>query len=145
MHIFIYSAEVVGQRIDHVVSTFTSNLAKPNSSQRARNCDSGRPLVYKRSNPSPTATKRPMRFVRRFRPRWVALSWLLLIAVLVNARRPPPLPRSFRELSSEEISSLLKAKDPVTNLDPSDPNSHLSKILIPRPGECIRYLEPVTG
>jgi hypothetical protein len=30
MQIFIYSAEVVGQRIDHVVSTFTSNLAKPN-------------------------------------------------------------------------------------------------------------------
>jgi glutaminyl-peptide cyclotransferase len=75
----------------------------------------------------------------------VALSWVLLIVVLVNARRPPPLPRSFRELSSEEISSLLKAKDPVTSLDPNDPNSHLSKILIPRPGECIGYLEPVTG
>ena len=30
MHIFIYSVEVVRQRIDHVASTFTSDLAKPN-------------------------------------------------------------------------------------------------------------------
>lgn len=60
---------------------------------------------------------------------------MLLILVLVNARRPPPLPRSFRELSSDEVSSLVYARDPLKNLDTNDPNSHLAKILIPRPGE----------
>ena len=75
-----------------------------------------------------------MRFFRRFTSGWVTLPWVLLAAVLVNAWRPPPLPRSFRELSAEEISSLVKTKDPLKNLDTNDPNSHLSKILIPRPG-----------
>lgn len=85
-----------------------------------------------------------MRFVRRFTPGWVALPWILLIAVLVNAQRPPPLPRSFRELSTEEISSLVNAKDPLKDLDPDDPNSYLSNILIPRPGERARSVGPVT-
>jgi hypothetical protein len=85
-----------------------------------------------------------MRFVRRFAPGLVTLPWVLLIAVvLVNARRPPPLPRSFRELSTEEVSSLVTAKDPLKDLDPNDPNSHLSRILIPRPGEWVLCLEPI--
>jgi len=78
-----------------------------------------------------------MRFVRWFAPGWVALPWVLFIAALVNARRPPPFPRSFPELSLEEVSSLVKFKDPLKNLDPNDPNSHLSNILIPRPRECV--------
>jgi len=86
-----------------------------------------------------------MRFVCRFTPGWVTLPWVLLIAaVLANARRPPPLPRSFRELSTEEVSSLVSAKDPLKDLDPSDPNSHLSRILIPRPGEYVGCLRPAT-
>ena len=109
----------------------------PNQNQvkKARNDNDAldRLLVYDRPGPSSAATKRAMRFVRWFTPGWV-----LFITVLVNARRPPPLPRSFLELSSEEISSLVKVKDPLKNLDPHDPNSHLSKILIPRPGECAR-------
>ena len=39
---------------------------------------------------------------------------------------------------------MVNAKDPLKDLDPNDPNSHLSRILIPRPGECVGYLEPVT-
>lgn len=41
--------------------------------------------------------------------------------------------RSFRELSPPEISSLVSTPDPAANLDPKDPKSHLSRILIPRP------------
>ena len=73
---------------------------------------------------------------------WATLSWVLLITILVNARRPPPLPRSFRELSPDEVSSLVDSKDALKNLDPNDPNSHLSKILIPRPRECVLLLRP---
>ena len=103
------------------------------------NDELGLPLVCDGPGSSSAAPKRAMRFVRWFTPGWV-----LLITVLVNARRPPPLPRSFLELSSEEISSLVKVKDPVKNLDPHDPNSHLSKILIPRVGECVRCAKLVT-
>ena len=42
--------------------------------------------------------------------------------------------RSFKELSSGQISSLVSFPDPAKNLDPSSPSSHLSKILIPRAG-----------
>ncbi|KAH9952082.1 hypothetical protein B0H21DRAFT_683717 [Amylocystis lapponica] len=41
--------------------------------------------------------------------------------------------RDFTQLSSDAISSLVSAPDPVRNVDPSNPSSHLSKILIPRP------------
>ncbi|KII89096.1 hypothetical protein PLICRDRAFT_40736 [Plicaturopsis crispa FD-325 SS-3] len=40
--------------------------------------------------------------------------------------------RAFPHLSSSDISSLVSSPDPVKNLDPSNPSSHLSKILIPR-------------
>lgn len=45
--------------------------------------------------------------------------------------------RSLQPLSSEDISKLLTIQDPVKNLDPSNPQSHLSKILIPRAGKPI--------
>ena len=83
-----------------------------------------------------------MRFVRRSTHGWVVLPWVLLISVLVNARRPPPLPRSFRELSQDEVLSLVDASDALKNLDTNDPNSHLSKILIPRPRECVFFSLP---
>ena len=103
--------------------------------------DSAGALAYNGPNPSPVAT---MRFLRLFTFGWVTLPWVLLIAVvLVDARRPPPLPRSFRELSTDEVSWLVDGKDPLKGLDPNDPNSHLSKILIPRPGEWLLFLKHV--
>ncbi|KAL4077265.1 hypothetical protein V8B97DRAFT_2081209 [Scleroderma yunnanense] len=41
--------------------------------------------------------------------------------------------RQFQELSSEQLVTLAGAVDPVKNVDPNDPQSHLSRILIPRP------------
>ncbi|EEB86634.1 hypothetical protein MPER_16343, partial [Moniliophthora perniciosa FA553] len=41
--------------------------------------------------------------------------------------------RDFVELSSPQVLSLIHTPDPVKNIDPSNPASHLSKILIPRP------------
>ncbi|KAI0064497.1 hypothetical protein BV25DRAFT_1800233 [Artomyces pyxidatus] len=41
--------------------------------------------------------------------------------------------RELPPLSTSSISTLTDSPDPIRNLDPSDPNSHLSKILIPRP------------
>lgn len=42
-------------------------------------------------------------------------------------------PRDLKKLSSGAISSLIAHPDPIRNIDPKNPNSHLSKILIPRP------------
>ncbi|THH27734.1 hypothetical protein EUX98_g6461 [Antrodiella citrinella] len=42
-------------------------------------------------------------------------------------------PRQFQDLSSDAISALVVHPDPVQNIDPNNPNSHLAKILIPRP------------
>ena len=55
--------------------------------------------------------------------------------------------RDFAELSPGQIQYLASTPDPLKNLDPDSRSSHLSKILIPRPGECelfclahLRYL-----
>lgn len=42
-------------------------------------------------------------------------------------------PRDLQKLSAGAISSLVSHPDPVRNIDPTNPSSHLSKILIPRP------------
>ncbi|KAM5531729.1 hypothetical protein V8D89_014578 [Ganoderma adspersum] len=42
-------------------------------------------------------------------------------------------PRDFTPLSSKAIASLVASPDPVRNVDPHNPTSHLSRILIPRP------------
>ena len=42
--------------------------------------------------------------------------------------------RELPSLSSNDIDKLVTATDPLINLDPSNPSSHLSKILIPRAG-----------
>lgn len=42
--------------------------------------------------------------------------------------------RELPALSSTDIAKLVAATDPLFNLDSSNPTSHLSKILIPRPG-----------
>lgn len=41
-------------------------------------------------------------------------------------------PREFKFLSNASIASLASTPDPVKNLDPANPQSHLSRILIPR-------------
>ncbi|KAI0081210.1 hypothetical protein K474DRAFT_1703956 [Panus rudis PR-1116 ss-1] len=41
--------------------------------------------------------------------------------------------RAFDHLSGDALSSLVSKLDPVKSIDKNDPNSHLSKILIPRP------------
>ena len=43
----------------------------------------------------------------------------------IQVSRLPPL-------SANDITKLVNATDPLKNLDPSIPTSHLSKILIPR-------------
>ncbi|KAI0699232.1 hypothetical protein BC835DRAFT_1267949 [Cytidiella melzeri] len=40
--------------------------------------------------------------------------------------------RDFKHLSQDAIASLIASPDPVRNIDPYNPSSHLSKILIPR-------------
>lgn len=41
--------------------------------------------------------------------------------------------RILTPLSDADVSLLVSARDPLRNLDPSNADSHLSKILIPRP------------
>lgn len=41
--------------------------------------------------------------------------------------------RAFAQLSVNAISSLVSSPDPVQNIDPFNPSSHLAHILIPRP------------
>ncbi|KIJ69129.1 hypothetical protein HYDPIDRAFT_144829 [Hydnomerulius pinastri MD-312] len=41
--------------------------------------------------------------------------------------------RDFKQLSAEQIATLVSSVDPVKNVDTRNPESHLSKILIPRP------------
>lgn len=49
--------------------------------------------------------------------------------------------RDLPQLSSDELSVLVTGvPDPILKLDPANPNSHLSKILIPRARELLCYL-----
>ena len=41
--------------------------------------------------------------------------------------------RAFKELSEAQIRTLITTPDPIRNLDPGNRNSHLARILIPRP------------
>ena len=64
--------------------------------------------------------------------------WLLAGALLIYAMLPHCTAslgeRAYPELSSSALTDLADMRDPSRNLDPSDPYSHLQKILIPRPG-----------
>jgi len=42
--------------------------------------------------------------------------------------------RELPSLAATDITKLVTATDPLNNLDPSNPTSHLSNILIPRAG-----------
>ncbi|KAF7363790.1 Peptide hydrolase [Mycena sanguinolenta] len=67
---------------------------------------------------------------------WVSLPRSLLLFLL--ALPPPTFQRStlgereLTQLSGAAISTLVSSPDPLKQLDPRDPSSHLSKILIPR-------------
>ena len=63
--------------------------------------------------------------------------WLLFLALSISLTSIQGSKLDRRELpplSSTDISKLVTAVDPLNNLDPSNPASHLSKILIPRAG-----------
>lgn len=40
--------------------------------------------------------------------------------------------RSLSELSAANVAALVASRDPIPSVDVTDPNSHLSRILIPR-------------
>jgi glutaminyl-peptide cyclotransferase len=69
---------------------------------------------------------------------WVCLLILSVLALLpaYSLQASTLGQRDLSLLSSGQISSLVSFPDPARNVDPSNPNSHLSKILIPRVGTC---------
>lgn len=64
---------------------------------------------------------------------WPRLVLLLLAAFCLCSQAAKLGQRDFTPLSSNAIASLVASPDPVRNIDPHNPNSHLSRILIPRP------------
>ncbi|KAF5315617.1 hypothetical protein D9611_004951 [Ephemerocybe angulata] len=65
---------------------------------------------------------------------WCLLSWVWLLSLPANSWQASSLgERSLPKLSSDDVLRLISSPDPVKNVDPSNPDSHLSKILIPRP------------
>ncbi|KAF9526945.1 hypothetical protein CPB83DRAFT_856862 [Crepidotus variabilis] len=62
-----------------------------------------------------------------------SLSWTASLFLPTCCHAAATEPRDLKTLSSTDAQSLINARDPLKGLDPSDPASHLSKILIPRP------------
>jgi len=64
----------------------------------------------------------------------IPLTWFLLLVTYPSRteQRSTFGIRTIAELSSDEILALSSSPDPVLNLDPSYPASHLARILIPR-------------
>ena len=62
---------------------------------------------------------------------WLLVGTLLTYAVLSHCAASLG-ERALPALSSSALSDLANMRDPSKNLDPSDPYSHLQKILIPR-------------
>ena len=63
--------------------------------------------------------------------------WLLFLVLsipLTSVLGSNLVQRELPSLSPTDIAKLVTARDPLNNLDPSNPTSHLSKILIPRAG-----------
>ncbi|KAF8643782.1 hypothetical protein AX16_008801 [Volvariella volvacea WC 439] len=59
----------------------------------------------------------------------LTFSWLAILLPLATSLKLGE--RDLPQLSSTAISTLISKPDPIKNVDPSNPNSHLSKILIP--------------
>ncbi|KAJ8496844.1 hypothetical protein ONZ51_g913 [Trametes cubensis] len=60
-------------------------------------------------------------------------SLLCFVALALSCHAAKLGPREFKTLSHEAINTLVSSPDPVRNVDPHNPASHLSKFLIPRP------------
>lgn len=65
-------------------------------------------------------------------PHFLQLCTIVLGCLLLGSDASRLGKRELLELSSESIASLVAFPDPVRNIDPSNPTSHLSRILIPR-------------
>jgi hypothetical protein len=63
--------------------------------------------------------------------RWLLL-WTLCSHVTLSHCAASLGERALPALPSSALSDLASMQDPLKNLDPSDPYSHLQKILIPR-------------
>lgn len=64
--------------------------------------------------------------------------WLLLLLAAPSYQVGSQLgERDLPNLNAAQISALVAFPDPVRSVDPSNPDSHLSKILIPRAGAPI--------
>ncbi|KAL1746302.1 hypothetical protein HDZ31DRAFT_34538 [Schizophyllum fasciatum] len=61
--------------------------------------------------------------------RWITTA---LVAALSAGLAVAAGSRQLIELSATDIETLVSAKDPLEQMDPTNPSSHLSKILIPR-------------
>jgi glutaminyl-peptide cyclotransferase len=72
------------------------------------------------------------------RLRWqLYLAFLVVLFMAPNSHQAATIDRrELMPLSSDDIAKLVTIKDPLKNLDPSNPASHLSKILIPRARMC---------
>jgi glutaminyl-peptide cyclotransferase len=63
--------------------------------------------------------------------------WLLFLVIsisLISVHGSKLERRELPPLSPTDITKLVTATDPLIKLDPSNPSSHLSRILIPRAG-----------
>jgi hypothetical protein len=69
------------------------------------------------------------------------LLFLILSISLISIHGSKLERRELPSLSSTDITRLVTAKDPLFNLDPTNPSSHLSKILIPRVGMAFFSLD----
>jgi hypothetical protein len=66
---------------------------------------------------------------------WAVLSYLTLSHVAASLGE-----RALPSISSSALEDLANMRDPAKNLDPSDPYSHLQKILIPRTRASIQFV-----
>lgn len=73
---------------------------------------------------------RSLSMVRRWQP---YLPLFIIFLALPSFLRAATLDRrELSPLSTDDMMRLISARDPLKNLNPSNPVSHLSKILIPR-------------
>ncbi|KAF9246387.1 hypothetical protein BU15DRAFT_40185 [Melanogaster broomeanus] len=64
--------------------------------------------------------------------RCLGLHVLLLLVWSAQSNQRSLGQRDFKQLSAEQIAALVASTDPVKNIDTRNPDSHLSKFLIPR-------------